>query len=55
MSGSCGTARLVAEQVEKEYPGGVKITVVDTLSGSLGQGLIVLEAARLVEEGKKRG
>ncbi len=51
MSGSCGTARLVAEQVEKEYPG-VKITVVDTLSGSLGQGLIVLEAARLVEEGK---
>ncbi len=50
MSGSCGTARLAAEQVQKEYPQ-VQITVVDTLSGSLGQGLIVLEAARLVREG----
>lgn len=51
MSGSCGTARLAAEQVQKEFPD-FKITIVDTLSGSLGQGLIVLEAAQLVREGK---
>lgn len=48
MSGSCNTARLVAQEVQKAYPTS-QITVVDTLSGCLGQGLIVLEAAQLAK------
>lgn len=52
MSGTCDTARLAAEQVQQEFPQ-AQITIVDTLSGSLGQGLIVLEAARLARAGKR--
>lgn len=49
-TGSLNTARLVAQAVQEEYPG-FQIEVVDTLSGSLAQGLIVLEAAQMLEAG----
>jgi DegV family protein with EDD domain len=51
MSGTCATAHLAADQVRSEYPS-AQIAIVDTRSGSLGQGLIVLEAAQMAREGK---
>lgn len=51
LSGTCNTARLVALEVQKTYPE-AEITIVDTASGSLGQGLIVLEAAQMAKAGK---
>lgn len=50
LSGTCNTARLVAADVQKEYPD-CQLTICDTKSGSLGQGLIVLEAAKMLQEG----
>lgn len=50
LSGTCNTARLVAQEVKKSYPT-FEITIMDTLSGSLGQGLIVLEAAQMAQAG----
>ncbi|HHY10600.1 MAG TPA: DegV family protein [Firmicutes bacterium] len=50
LSGTCNTARAVAAELKRNYPD-FKITVCDTLSGSLGQGLIVLEAAQLALAG----
>ena len=50
LSGTCNTARLVATEVKKKYPQ-AQITIIDTASGSLGQGLIVLEAAQMVQAG----
>ncbi|NLJ81343.1 MAG: DegV family protein [Firmicutes bacterium] len=50
LSGACDTARWVAAEVKKEFPN-FEITICDTLSGSLGQGLIVLEAAQMLEKG----
>lgn len=51
LSGTCNTARLALAEVQKAYPHAA-ITIVDTLSGSLGQGLIVLEAACMAREGR---
>ena len=42
---------MAREEVRRTYPE-AQITIVDTLSGSLGQGLIVLEAAEMVKAGK---
>lgn len=42
---------LVLEDLKKEYPDR-KVLYTDTLSGSLGQGLLVYYAAKLREEGK---
>lgn len=50
MSGSFDSARLAAQEVQRSFPD-FQITVVDTLSGSLAQGLIVLEAAKMVAAG----
>lgn len=50
LSGTCNTASLVAAELKRKYPD-FKITVCDTLSGSLGQGLIVLEAAQMALTG----
>lgn len=50
LSGTCNTARLVAQDVKKRFPN-FKLTVCDTLSGSLAQGLIVLEAAQMALRG----
>lgn len=50
LSGTCDTARLIASKVKEEYPD-FAITIIDTLSGCLGQGLIVLEAAQMAKAG----
>lgn len=50
ISGSYNSARLAAQQLSAAYPAR-RIRTVDTLSASLGEGLLVLEAARLREEG----
>ncbi|HBG02197.1 MAG TPA: DegV family protein [Firmicutes bacterium] len=50
LSGTCNTVRLVAQEVMSAFKD-FQITVVDTLSGSLAQGLIVLEAAQNVKAG----
>lgn len=50
LSGTCNTARLVAQEVQEKYPTW-DITVIDSLTGCLGQGLIVLEAAQMAQAG----
>lgn len=48
LSGTCNTVRLVATEIKKTFKD-FKVTIVDTFSGSLGQGLIVLEAAQMAK------
>ncbi|MCK9525175.1 MAG: DegV family protein [Limnochordia bacterium] len=48
LSGTYNTARLVAQEMKKNFHD-FQVTVVDTLSGSLGQGLIALEAAQMAK------
>ena len=50
ISGTVGAGQSVAEELKAKYPDR-KIAVVDTRAASLGEGLIVLHAARLREEG----
>lgn len=49
LSGTCNTVRLVAQEMKQMFEG-FQVTVVDTLSGSLGQGLIALEAAQMAKD-----
>lgn len=49
LSGTCDAFRMAAEDLNREH--GYDITVVDTLSASLGAGLIALRAADLVRLG----
>ena len=51
LSGTCYQAQQAAEQLEKRYPQR-KILVLDTLAASLGEGLLVYEAAKLRLSGK---
>lgn len=51
LSGTCNSARLAAEEVMEENPG-VKITVIDSLCASLGEGLFVHKAVRMRDAGK---
>lgn len=51
LSGSIGLARLVAQELSEKYPNN-KIYCVDSLCSSLGQGSMVLTAAKLRAEGK---
>ena len=53
LSGTYNTALLARQTVLEEYPD-AGISVVDSLSASLGQGLLVKEAQRLRMEGKSR-
>lgn len=46
-SGTCQSARLAAEMIE-----GVKITIVDTQTASMGTGLLTIAAAEAAKEGK---
>lgn len=50
LSGACNTARMVAQEVKQRYPK-FELTICDSLSGSLAQGLIALEAAQLSASG----
>lgn len=49
LSGTCDAFRMAAEELNREK--GYDITVVDTLSASLGAGLIALRAADLIRQG----
>lgn len=53
LSGTCQTGMMVAQQLNQQD--GADIQVVDSLCGSLGQGLVVLEAAKMARAGKERG
>ena len=53
LSATCHSARIAAEELSEQYPGR-KVYVVDTLSASLGQGLLVWYAARMKAQGKSR-
>lgn len=46
LSGTYSTAVMILNQVKEKYPN-FNLTIVDTKCASLGQGLIVMEAARL--------
>jgi DegV family protein with EDD domain len=49
LSGTYQTAVMIAEQVKEEYPD-FSLSIVDTKCASLGQGLVVMEAARMAKE-----
>lgn len=52
LSGSCDIARMVAKQlIEEDYPEG-QIEIVDTLTVSLGEGLLINKALQLQAQGK---
>ena len=51
LSASCQNACLAAEDMREECPGR-KITVIDSLCASMGQGLFVHRALKLQEQGK---
>ena len=50
ISGTCHAATLAAQELKTEYPQR-QIVVIDTYAASLGEGLLVLEAARMLEQG----
>lgn len=50
LSGTCGSARIAAEELMEEYPKR-KIIVVDSLCASLGQGLLVHKTLEKQKEG----
>ena len=51
LSGSYNSSRLAAEQLREQYPER-SIIVVDTLSASMGEGMLVWYAANMKKEGK---
>ena len=51
LSGTHSTAVLAKKIFEEEYPN-KKVAVIDTQTGSIGQGLLIVKAAKLAEEGK---
>ena len=51
ISGTAHAAALAAEELREKYPH-AKIMTIDTYAASLGEGMQVMEAARMIEEGK---
>ena len=51
LSSTCGAFQIAAQELAEQYPGR-KIYVVDTLCASLGQGMLVYQAAKLRQQGK---
>lgn len=51
LSGSYNSALIAAQELEDEYPDR-KITIVDSLAASLGEGLLVYYAVDMMENGK---
>lgn len=51
LSGTCGSARIAAEELMEENPE-IKIRVIDSLCASMGEGLFVYKAIGMKEEGK---
>jgi DegV family protein with EDD domain len=54
LSGTCNTVQMVAQEMMEKFKD-FKVTIVDTLSGSLAQGLITLEAAQMAKAGADSG
>ncbi|MET3575649.1 DegV family protein [Bhargavaea ullalensis] len=53
LSGTYSTSVMIRDQVKEEYPG-LDLEIIDTKCASLGYGLLVIEAARLRDEGMDR-
>lgn len=53
ISGSCGSARIAAEELKEIYPTR-SVEIVDTLGASLGEGIIALHAADMRDAGVDR-
>lgn len=53
ISGSCGSARIAAEELKELYPTR-SVEVIDTLGASLGEGIVALRAADLRDTGVDR-
>lgn len=51
LSGGYGNVCLTAGQVMEEYPN-TKIVVIDTLSASLGEGILIMKAVEMKKQGK---
>ncbi len=51
ISGTAQAAVIAAGELTEKYPAR-RIVTIDTYAASLGEGLQVLEAARMIEEGK---
>lgn len=51
LSTTVNSARIAAEELKEEYPD-TTVTVVDTMSGSAGQGMLVYFASEMRDEGK---
>lgn len=51
LSSSYGNAMVVANELNEEYTD-VQVTIIDTLSASMGEGLLVYKAVKLKNEGK---
>lgn len=53
LSGAYQAGKLMAAQVEEEFPG-INIDVLDSKAGSVATGIIVYKAAKLIREGASR-
>ena len=53
LSGTYQTAVMVAEQLKEEYPD-FDLTIIDSKSATLGEGLIVMKAIQLMEKGASK-
>lgn len=51
ISGTANAAAIAAKELEGKYPDR-KILVINSLAASMGEGLLVLEAAKMIEENK---
>lgn len=51
LSGGCGNVQMVAKQVMEDHPE-MTIVVVDTLSASLGEALLIMKAGEMKKEGR---
>lgn len=50
LSSSCQNAAIASAEVEEEFPGS-RVTVIDSLSASMGEGLLVYKAVSFMKEG----
>ena len=51
LSGSVNTGKVVADELAEKYPDN-KVYVIDSLNSCLGEGLMVMDAAKMKKEGK---
>ena len=53
LSGTYQSSVMIKEEVKEEYPN-LDLEIIDTKCASLGQGLVVLEAAKMAQEGRTK-